>query len=564
MTFPRVTIAEWRAQVDKELAGVPFDKALVHTTAEGLSIQPLYTEPLPEPATRGDAPASFLVCMPRDGHDETSLDEELAGGAEALWLRGGDELGELLAMQAARQLFLVIDLGERPLAQVQRLAQAPPSLRFALAADPLAAIAQGRAAVDELPAALDELGRAARLAAERHPGARSVMVSTRCVHDAGADAADELAVALSAGAAYLAALLDAGFDADGAARQIALQVAVGRDVFGELCKLRALRVCWRKLCTAAGAPDAPPALLHAVGSARTLTVRDPGVNMLRATTQAFAAILGGADLVTPTAFDEAAGAAGALGRRVARNTGLVLRDESYLGRVVDPGGGSYYLESLTDALARKAWERFRALEREGGIARALGDGTLRARLEAAWQTRSDAIARRKEPITGVSEFANLDEQRLPRGGSPPAPVSAAALPRHRDAEAFEALRDRADAIVAAGRAPSVALISLGPPAEHRARLGFAQGFFATGGLRTHAATSVEPTTVACLCGSDERYPAEAAPAARALKAAGCKRVLLAGRPGALEPPLREAGVDGFVFVGCDAVAALADLLGALA
>jgi methylmalonyl-CoA mutase len=563
MAFPRVTIAEWRAQVEKELGAVPFDKALVHTTPEGLPIQPLYTEPLPgaAPIVR-PSPAPFAVCMPLDGSDKLPLAE-----AEALWLRAGDDLARLFADPAARRLFFVVDSDGAPAVELARLADAAArhgvaaaELRFLLAADPIGAIARGRADAAGLPAAFAELARGARLVASSHPLGHGVLVSTLPVHDAGADAADELAVALSTGAAYLGALLDAGFDAGAAARQIAVQVAVGRDTFGELCKLRALRLVWHKLFAAAGAADAPLALLHAVGSARTLSERDPWVNMLRATTQSFAAILGGADLVTPTSFDEAAGTAGALGRRVARNTGLVLREESQLGRVRDPAAGSYYLESRTDALAREAWQRFRTLERDGGVARALADGSLRARLDAAWSQRRDAIAKRKEPITGVSEFANLDEKRLPQPDhvSPP----SAGLPRHRDAEAFEALRDRADALGA--EAPAVALISIGPAAEHRARLAFAAGFFATGGLRARAASDGEPATVACLVGSDERYVTEAAPAARALKAAGVARVLLAGRPGALEPELRAAGVDGFVFVGCDVVAALADLLGARA
>jgi methylmalonyl-CoA mutase len=283
------------------------------------------------------------------------------------------------------------------------------------------------------------------------------------------------------------------------------------------------------------------------------------------TTEVFSAVLGGADLVTPVPFDDALGAASDLGRRVARNTGLVLRAESHLGRVVDAAGGSYYLETLTDELAREAWQRFRAIEAEGGIVRSLTDGKLQARLAAGWHKWSDGLAKRKESLTGVSVFANLDEKRpepsRPRrthtatSGSPWPP-----LPRHRDAEAFERLRDRADELGAA--VPAVGLVVLGPPAEYRPRLTFASSFFGGGGLRAREVAPDVVPAFACLCGSDERYAAEAADRARALKAAGCARVLLAGRPGALEATLREAGVDGFIFVGCDVVKTLAELLGA--
>lgn len=579
MTFPRVTVAEWRAQVEKELAGASFDKSLVHVNAEGLAIQPLYTEALPEaappgmaPFTRGasSTPSPFQICMRQNGRDTEALDEDLNGGAEALWIDGDTDLDRLFTSEKARSLSFVVDGDLSEFIDVaKRHNLSTKSLRFVLAADPLAALARGEAAASSLPDALTALGQGARTVRDHHPLAHAVLVSTLPVHAAGADDADELAVALSVGAAYLRALVDAGFEVAAAARQMAVQISVGRDTFAEIAKLRALRLCWSKLFAAAGAPEAPLALLHAVCSSRTLTTRDPWVNMLRTTTQMFAAILGGADLITPTTYDEAVAPASALGRRVARNTGLVLREESHLGRVIDPAGGSYYLESLTDALAREAWRRFRALEAAGGVAQALADGSLRERLETAWKKRSDAIAKRKEPITGVSEFANLDEKMLPRpddhdpesGNEERESAGHDALATHRDAEAFEALRDRADRLAATGHAPSVALITLGPPAEHRARLGFASGFFAAGGIRAQSTTETAGG-IACLCGSDERYAAEAVSRARELKAAGCARVLLAGRPGPLEPALREAGIDAFIYVGCDVVTILGNILGA--
>jgi methylmalonyl-CoA mutase len=281
------------------------------------------------------------------------------------------------------------------------------------------------------------------------------------------------------------------------------------------------------------------------------------VNMLRVTTQVFAAALGGADLVTPAAFDVALGPASALGRRVSRNTALVLRDESSLGRVQDPAGGAYYFDSLTDALAREAWKRFRAIEREGGIVEALVSGRLRGRLDAAWAQWADLIAKRKAPVLGVSEFANLDE-KLPRPAHENEASTGPALPTRRDAEAFEDLRLRADR---SATRPEALLVTLGALAESRARVGFASNFFGAGGVRVRETTHDEPAAIACLCGSDKRYAAEAVGRARALKAAGCRRVLLAGRPGPLEAALREAGVDGFLYAGCDAVALLSELLG---
>jgi len=302
-------------------------------------------------------------------------------------------------------------------------------------------------------------------------------------------------------------------------------------------------VLWHKVLAAAGVADGQLRVLHAVCSSRTLAQRDPWVNMLRVTTQVFAAAIGGAQLITPQPFDAAFETHTPLGQRVARNTALVLREESQLGRVADPGGGSFYLETRTDALAREAWTRFQQIEREGGVVELQRSGKLKARLDAAWAARAAAIAKRKEPVLGVSEFANLREQ-LP--GAP------AATRGHRDSEGFEALRARVE------KAPrTVSLVLLGPPAEHRARVGFAENLFAVAGL---AAKPGDVADVVCLCGSDERYQTEAAAKARELKARGARRIVLAGRPGALEQELRAAGVDAFIFVGCDVLATLEELL----
>jgi methylmalonyl-CoA mutase len=562
MKFPHATARDWRAQVDKELAGAPFEKVLVHRTAEGLSIQPLYTErPTGEPIGV-DAPGGpFRLCVKVDpGAPAEAVAEEVEGGADALWLEP-DPAGAALARVDLGRTFVVLGCGAlAPPAALDRFAAwLPADAAFALDADPLGDVARGRLAPSDIAGARAALAVASRVAEPRWPRASVVVASTLPYHDAGADAADEIAIGLATATAYLESLLEGGLSPVAAARHIVLRVAVGRDAFGEMGKLRALRLVWRKVLAASGAGDAPRARIHAVCSSRTLAQRDPWVNMLRVTTQVFAAALGGADLVTPAAFDVALGPASALGRRVARNTALVLRDESSLGRVQDPAGGAYYFDSLSDALAREAWKRFQAIEREGGIVEALVSGRLRGRLDAAWGQWADLVAKRKAPVLGVSEFANLDE-KLPRParGREASSSTGPALPTRRDAEAFEDLRLRADS---SATHPEALLVTLGALAESRARVGFASNFFGAGGIRVRETTHDEPAAIACLCGSDERYAAEAVGRARALKAAGCRRVLLAGRPGPLEPALREAGVDGFLYAGCDAVALLSELLG---
>ncbi len=341
MSFPEVTAKDWRAQVDKELAGTPFEKALVHRTAEGLAIQPLYTE---GPAGAGldidPNLAPFGICLKVDpaARIET-VNEELEAGADALWLDSASA-DVALAAPGIGRVFLVLECaGVSPQAQLDRLStRLSPEGAFALGADPFADVARGLLAPSGLAGARDALVQAARTAEEKWPRATVVTVSTLPYHDAGADAADELGIALATGAAYLESLVEGGLSPAAAGRRVMFRLAAGRDTFGEMCKLRALRVVWRKVLLAADATPAPRPLVHAVCSSRTLAQRDPWVNMLRGTTQVFAAVLGGADLVTPTAFDEALGPASPLGRRVARNTGLVLREESALGKVKDAPG----------------------------------------------------------------------------------------------------------------------------------------------------------------------------------------------------------------------------------
>jgi methylmalonyl-CoA mutase len=273
--------------------------------------------------------------------------------------------------------------------------------------------------------------------------------------------------------------------------------------------------------------------------------------MLRTTLACLAAGVGGAESVTVLPFDHALGLPDAFARRIARNTSTILLEESHLARVIDPAGGSWYVERLTDELAHAAWSFFQELERAGGQAAALASGLVGERLAATWQDRSRKLARRREPITGVSEFPNLAERPVEREPAPAAP--AGGLPRVRRDEAYEALRARSDAHLAAtGSRPTVHLAALGPAAAHTARLSFASNLFQAGGIEPVEDPS--GATVACLCSSDALYEEQAEAAARDLRSAGVQRVFLAGRPGTY------AGVDDYVFAGCDAVAVLSSVL----
>jgi methylmalonyl-CoA mutase len=602
--FPQPTLDQWRDLVagvlrkaGREDLPEPVEEALRSTVATGVSVRPLYTAadtadlpgtgaPGLPPFVRGSrvvrpgpaaadgqaatsTPAGWDVRQrhadPEVGTTRDAIGADLEHGVTSLWLvlgEGGvpvDALGEVLAdvlldlapvtLQggpAAAEAFLDLVAG-RDLA---------PGGNLGL--DPLGVQAASGEEQD-----LSGLAGFARRAAE-HGDLRIVVVDATVVHDAGATAVEELGCALSAGVAYLRALTEQGLSVAEAAQQLEFRFAATADQFTTIATLRAARRLWDRVGEAAGVPAEVRGMRqHAVTSSVMTTARDPWVNMLRTTVACFAAGVGGADAVTVQPFDAALGLPDAFARRIARNTQALLTEESHLGRVLDPAGGSWYVESLTDALAHAAWDWFTELERAGGYAAALASGLVRDRVAAAWADRSRRLATRRDPITGVSEFPNLAE-KLPerRPAADALPPGPGGLPRVRAAQAFEQLRDRSDA---PGDRPAVYLATLGKPAAHTARLSFATNLFQAGGLATPSgdgAADLGGATVACICGADRDYAA-AADLAAELRAAGAQRVWLAGKP-----DLAVDGVDGYVFAGCDAVDVLTttldELLGARA
>jgi len=306
------------------------------------------------------------------------------------------------------------------------------------------------------------------------------------------------------------------------------------------------------------------------------------VNMLRATIAVVAAGLGGADAITVLPFTIALGLPERFARRIAHNTQLVLLEESNLARVTDPAAGAGGIEDMTEQLCRAAWTQFQEIERAGGAWAALEQGMIQQKVAAVRAARQLAVARRKDAFTGTSDFPDLAETPVsvldvaPVALPPPSALPFEPLPRIRLAEPFEALRDASDRVLArTGARPKIFLANLGRPADFTTRATFAKNFFAAGGIEAAGndgfttrdamieAFKASGTKLACLCSSDEIYAREAVPATQALRRAGAV-VWLAGRPGALEGELTQAGVSAFVFAGCDALAALRTAQGLIA
>ena len=613
--FPAASREDWQGLIgavlaksgQPGLAGAAAEEALATEVEDGLWVQPLYTgqDTAPEPGWPGFAPftrggrAQGAVVSgwdvrqwhadPDPGRTREAVLADLDSGVTSLWIGlGGPGLPVTALPEVLDGVYLdlagvVLDAGGE----------------FAAAADQLLALyAGGPAAVPAGNLGADPLGLAARtgqddgiaahLAAAaalagrcraEFPGLRALVVDALPYHEAGASAAQELGLSLSTAVAYLRELAGAGLSAAEAAGQLEFRYAAGADQFLTIAKLRAARRLWSRVAEVCETGPAGAAQRqHAVTSAVMMTERDPWVNMLRTTVACLAAGAGGADAVTVLPFDSALGLPDGFSRRIARNTQAILLEEANLGRVTDPAGGSWYVERLTDSLARAAWDWFQQVERAGGHLAAFRGGLIADRIADNWAKRTASLDRRREPVTGVSEFPNLAERPLVRPAAPARPGGG--LPRVRRAAAFEALRARSDAILAAGGArPAVALAALGPPAVYTARSAFAANLFQAGGIETPlleaggsatgrpdlgalaAAFTASGARAACLCSSDALYAEHAAAAAAALKGAGAAYVLLAGRPGDRRAAYEGAGVDDFVYAGGDARAVLTTVYG---
>jgi methylmalonyl-CoA mutase len=402
--------------------------------------------------------------------------------------------------------------------------------------------------------------------------ARLLRADGRAVHEAGGSEAQELAFVLASGVAYLRLLEASGFALDEARGRISFLLAADADEFLSIAKFRSLRKLWARAEQASGLTP-QPAFVSAETAWRMMSARDVHVNMLRTTIAVTAAGLGGADAVTALPFTIALGLPDAFARRVARNMQLILLEESNLYRVADPAVGSGGIEMLTSELAQAAWKLFQEIEAAGGAGVAIPQGLLQKKVAATRAARLANVAKRKDALTGTSDYPNLTETpvkvlEVPRVRVPVLPATFEALPAMRLAEPFETLRDKSDQILAkTGARPKVFLTNLGKLSDFTARATYAKNFYEAGGIEAVtndgftdqsemiAAFKASGAKLACLCSSDKVYEAQAAAAAKALSDAGAV-VQLAGRPGEHEQTWRQAGVKTFIFAGCDALSTL--------
>jgi methylmalonyl-CoA mutase len=600
--FAPATFEDWRKLVDGVLKGAPFEK-LVGKTYDGLTIQPIYRRAANLTPITGRPAAAPWQVMQRVDHPDpvaanalaihdlengaTGLEIEFAGGPGTRGFGVADATPETM-----RKLFdgIFVDAGISmsihpvigrgnagetlaALIEERRIDPAKVDLRFNYQALSTMAV-RGRA-----PAAWSEMAKpfAGVVGSLMKRGFRGpfVLADGRAIHDAGGSDVQELAFALALAVAYLRMLEDGGVTLDAARSAISFRLAADADQFLTMAKFRALRLLWARVEAACGlAPK--PVFVAGETAWRMLTQRDPYVNMLRATMATFAAGLAGADAITVLPHTLALGLPDAFARRVARNTQLVLLDESNLAKVSDPAAGSGGIESLTQALCGAAWAAFQEIEKAGGVFAALEQNLIQREVATVRAKREANIARRKDVLTGSTAFPNLNETQVATLdvkafalAPDDAKITFEPLTAMRLAAPFERLRDRSDEMLKTkGARPKVFLANLGTAADFTARATFAKSFFETGGIEAVASDGLtEPAAVsaafkasgaalACICSSDTVYGERAGDAAKALQSAGARHIYLAGRAGEQEAILRAAGVNEFIFAGGDALVVL--------
>lgn len=491
--FAAASYEDWKAAAEELLKGAPFDKKLITRTHEGFSLQPIYNAAdivgLPHlgqmPGMAGKLRSSKAQGYTQGGW---AVSQELTGGTPAafnalalealecgqnelnIWLDAptrqgldpdqaatgvgvcGVSLASLTDMRTALSgvhlamisIYLRPGLAGLPvLAQLLALADEqginPGDLRACVELDPFAWLVETGSLPQGIEAAYQEMAAAVKMVAERFPQVQVIGVQGHGYHNGGASSVQEMGAVLATGAAYLNAMQAAGVEPAIAARHLRISVSVGSNYFIEIAKLRALRWLWSQVLSAYDIPAGEQVLhIHARTGLWNKTVFDPYVNMLRTTTEAFAAVVGGCDSLHVGCFDEMVREADVFSRRIARNTQHVLMEECDMTKVIDPAGGSWAIEVLTDQMARQAWSVFQQIEAQGGMLAAMQSGWFQAEIAKVAAEKAKGLESRRDVLVGTNVYPNVGEKPLP-----PTAIDYKAITAQRVADIIAAREQRA-------------------------------------------------------------------------------------------------------------------------
>ena len=593
--FPPVSTEEWRAKVEVDLKGADFNKKLVWRTNEGFNVQPMYraedikdlktTDSLPGeyPFVRGTKTNNdwyirqeIEVCCPKAANEKAT--EVLGKGVTSL----GFKLKEDIDAEGLKTLLAGIDLAKvevnfdccpnkalqlaKDLVEVVKAAGAADTFSGSIGFDPFRRLLKhGKDFPKDIKALAAEIVKAVADV----KNLRVLAVNTDKLCNAGAYIYQELGYALSWGNEWLSQLTDAGIDATEAAKRIKFNMGISTNYFMEIAKFRAARMLWAQIvkqyepkCDCACKMN-----VHATTSEFNQTIFDAYVNLLRSQTESMSAALAGVDSITVTPFDKQYKNPDEISERLARNQQLLLKEESHLDKIVDPAGGSYYVETLTMSIANEAWKLFLATEEQGGFYAALKAGEVQKAVNESSDKRHTDVARRKESLLGTNQFPNFNEIANDKieceGGKcccghnndAEAETDAVeALKNTRAASEFEALRLETER---SGKRPKVFMLTIGNLAMRLARSQFSANFFACAGYQIIdnlgfdtveagvEAAMEKQADVVVLCSSDDEYATLAPEAFKAL--AGRAEFVVAGAP-ACSDDLKAVGITEFVNV----------------
>lgn len=550
--FPAVNTEMWEKAIREDLKGADDAGKLIWRSPEGFDVKPYYrAEDLADLNSLESAPGDFPYVRGtrasggwRIREQIDAIDPEEANSAARCAVAAGAEeiaFAHVAVANVSDLSILLANLGEIP---VHFSHPSPAMIRLV---------------VERMKRRQSGITRSAALDWSADPAFSAEVISTapadfvpftiraqEC-QNSGATAVEEIAFALASGVDFLAEMQERGVPADRAMESVAFSFAMGPEFFVQIAKLRAFRMVWAQAATSFGvARDHAGTRIYALTSRWNRTIYDPHNNMLRATTEAMSAILGGADSIYIVPFDECYNVGDETSRRLARNAHIILKQEAHLARVADPGGGSYYLENLTQSIAQRAWKQLREIEATGGYRKSIAQ--IEQILEQRKAAKAQSVTARKCVLTGINRFANAGEHAFERAAGAIVHDSIrAALP-------FEELRMRTEFHARrSGRSPRILLAEIGDAKMRSARSGFAAEFLACAGLSTEIQrfeTAQEIASLAAdlvvLCSSDPEYVAIATELLAKMKSLGSRTpVLIAGYPKSAVQ-LRALGITEFI------------------
>ncbi len=602
---------DWKQLVVDSLKGADYDKAMKTRTYDGITLEPIYrkedildlpfgqSEPGSSPYLRGNDPQKRIdegwkVAQAQVEADLKKLNlilkDELMRGLSMVNLKlkhdddvDGIKIKSVKDLQTALDgidlvaapLFIQMDIADDdifPLLDEYITAQGGSlrDLEGCIGFDPSSELARKGYLNLPLEEAWKKVADAVIQRANRAPKLRSFILDGTVYEAAGASSSQELGFVLSTAIGYIQGMMASGMDIDTVAPLFAVKLALGSNIFMEIAKIRAFRLLWAEMVKAFGGNEnSQKVWIHGKTGRFNKTTYDLYVNMLRTTTESFSAVIAGVDSLEVEPFDALVKEDNPFARRIARNQQLILKEEAHLSKIVDPAGGSYYIENITAQFAEIAWSLMQELETSGGMIKSLRAGKIHELIADVAEARIQAVHKRRDVVVGVNMYANLTDEALTLRTAQPDDSNASvrlekgALPRQSAVAKVEALRTQI-----AAKAPKIFFLNMGPVAEYKPRADFASGFFQMGGfdiVADQTFTTVEEAAQAaresdaeafCIVSTDANYEGFVAPLCTLIQP---KVMILAGYPADKVPEYKADGIDIFIHIRANAYDTLKEL-----